>query len=69
VLAKCGQGRKVDVHVRFARSRDAIYLDMCDDQWRAIEVTADGWRVVEPFQTDSFFESVSIQRRQSWPNR
>ena len=35
------------MHVRFARSRDAIYLDMCDDQWRAIEVTAEGWRVVE----------------------
>ena len=44
--AKCGAGPKVDVHVRFARSRDAIYLDMCDDQWRAIEVTKDGWRVV-----------------------
>ena len=46
VLAKCGAGPKVDVHIRFARSREAIYLDMCDDQWRAIEVTADGWRVV-----------------------
>jgi hypothetical protein len=46
VLARCGAGPKVDVHVRFARNRDAIYLDMCDDQWRAIEVTKDGWRVV-----------------------
>ncbi|MBZ5621025.1 MAG: bifunctional DNA primase/polymerase [Acidobacteriia bacterium] len=46
VLAKCGAGPKVDVHVRFARSRDVIHLDMCDDQWRAIEVTKDGWRVV-----------------------
>jgi hypothetical protein len=47
VMAKCGAGPKVDVHVRFARSRDVIYLDMCDDQWRAIEVTKDGWRVVD----------------------
>jgi hypothetical protein len=46
VMAKCGLGSKADVYVRFARSRDAIYLDMCDDQWRAIEVTKDGWRVV-----------------------
>jgi hypothetical protein len=40
-------GPKVDVYVRFARSRDAIFLDMCDDQWRAIEITKDGWRVVD----------------------
>jgi hypothetical protein len=39
-------GQKVDVHVRFARSRDVVYLDMCDDQWRAIKVTKDGWSVV-----------------------
>ena len=46
VLAKCGAGIKADVHVRFARTRDAIFLDMCDDRWRAIEITAAGWRVV-----------------------
>ena len=46
ILAKCGAGPKVDVHVRFARSRDMIYLDMCDDQWRATEISKDGWRVV-----------------------
>ncbi len=46
VLAKCGLGRKVDVHVRFARNRHAVYLDLCDDLWRAVEVTKDGWRVV-----------------------
>jgi hypothetical protein len=38
---------KVDVHVRFARSSDVIYLDMADDEWRAIEVTKDGWRVLK----------------------
>jgi hypothetical protein len=47
VLAKCGAGPKVEVHVRFARTRDAIYLDMCDDKWRVIEITAAGWRVVD----------------------
>ncbi|HEX4133305.1 MAG TPA: hypothetical protein VHY84_01685 [Bryobacteraceae bacterium] len=47
VVAKCSMGPKVDVHVRFARTRDVIYLDMCDDRWRAIEVDASGWRVVE----------------------
>lgn len=47
VVARCGMGPKVDVNVRFARSRNVIFLDMCDDQWRAIEVTKDGWRVVQ----------------------
>jgi hypothetical protein len=46
IAARCSMGPKTDVFVRFARSRDAIYLDMCDEQWRAIEVTKDGWRVV-----------------------
>jgi hypothetical protein len=47
IMARCSMGPKVDVHVRFARSREAIYLDMCDDQWHAIEVTKDGWHVVQ----------------------
>ena len=47
VAAKCGLGSKADVHVRYARNRDAVYLDMADDRWRAIEVTKDGWRVVD----------------------
>jgi hypothetical protein len=40
-------GRKREVHVRFARSSDAIYLDLCDDRWRAVEVTKDDWRIVD----------------------
>jgi hypothetical protein len=47
ILARCSMGPKVDVHVRFSRSRDAIYLDLCDDQWRAVQITADGWQVVK----------------------
>jgi hypothetical protein len=46
ILARCSMGPKVDVHVRFARSRDAIYLDLCNDQWNVVQITADGWRVI-----------------------
>jgi hypothetical protein len=38
---------KADVHVRFTRKPDTIYLDLCDDQWRAVEITARGWRVID----------------------
>lgn len=47
ILARCSMGPKVDVNVRFARSRDVIYLDLCDDQWKAVQITADGWQVVK----------------------
>lgn len=36
------------VFVRVAHTDEAVYLDMADDQWRAIQITAGGWRVVEP---------------------
>jgi hypothetical protein len=46
IRAKCRAGTNSDVHVRFARSRDVIYLDLGDDQWRAVKITAVGWEVV-----------------------
>jgi hypothetical protein len=46
IRAKCRAGTNAEVYVRFARSRDAIYLDLCDDAWRAVKVTAVGWEVV-----------------------
>lgn len=38
---------EVEVHLRFARSGDAYYVDVCDAQWRVIEVSASGNRVLE----------------------
>jgi hypothetical protein len=35
-----------DIHVRVARCDDAIYIDLADDQWRAVEITKAGWRLV-----------------------
>ena len=32
--------------VRVAEHGGRIYIDMADDKWRAIEVDADGWRIV-----------------------
>lgn len=41
------EGPEVEVHLRLARLGDAIWLDLCDQEWRAVEVTSAGWRVVE----------------------
>jgi hypothetical protein len=35
------------VHTRIAGYGEAIYIDLGDPQWRAIEVTKDGWKVVD----------------------
>ena len=33
------------VHLRVATEGDRIYLDLCDPNWRAVEIDADGWRI------------------------
>jgi hypothetical protein len=34
------------VHVRIAEHAGHIYLDLADEQWRAVEIGRDGWRVI-----------------------
>jgi hypothetical protein len=34
------------VHVRIAEHGGHIYLDLADEQWRAVEIGPDGWRVI-----------------------
>jgi len=34
------------VHVRVAECQGRIYLDLADKEWRAVEIGADGWRIV-----------------------
>ena len=35
-----------NVHLRIAEYNDCIYLDLANDQWEAIEVSSDGWRII-----------------------
>jgi hypothetical protein len=41
------EGPERDVHVRVAEFQDHIYLDLGDDTWRAVEIDAAGWRIVD----------------------
>ncbi len=34
------------VHVRVAEHDGAYYLDLADEEWRAVEITPEGWRVI-----------------------
>jgi hypothetical protein len=40
-------GPQRDVFVRRAAPAGKLYLDLCDDRWRAIEIDAGGWRIVD----------------------
>ena len=42
-------GPQLEVAVRTAEQDGCVYIDLCDDEWRAVEVDADGWRIrVDP---------------------
>lgn len=41
------EGTEIDVHLRVAVLDGTVWLDLCDDRWRAVKVTADGWTVVD----------------------
>jgi hypothetical protein len=40
-------GDEHPVYLRAARQGDAYYIDLSGDDWRAVEVRADGWKVVD----------------------
>lgn len=35
------------IHLRVANHRGKLYLDLCDRAWRAVEIDAEGWRLVD----------------------
>ena len=41
------EGSEQNVFLRVGSLDEKMYLDICDEDWRAIEVDADGWRVVD----------------------
>ncbi len=45
-MASCG-GKRAPVFTRRAEQAGKLYLDLCDEAWRAIEIDAYGWRLVE----------------------
>jgi hypothetical protein len=40
-------GKARRVHARVAERDGRIYVDLCDERWRAVEITADGWHIVD----------------------
>ena len=40
-------GEERAIHLRVAEHDGKLYLDLCDPDWRAVEIDADGWRVID----------------------
>src|SRR5699024_1432104 len=40
------RGKKVTIHTRIAETDEAIYIDLCNDDWEAVEIKKDGWKVI-----------------------
>lgn len=40
-------GAALEVHTRVAEHDGAIYLDLCDERWRAVRISRDGWQIVD----------------------
>ncbi len=55
------------VHIRVGGLGGRLYLDLCDDTWRAVEIDADGWRVVDNpeirFRRTSGMKSLPIPEK------
>jgi putative DNA primase/helicase len=42
-----GKGQQYPVFIRMAESQGRVYVDICDEQWRAIECSKNGWTIIE----------------------
>ena len=65
--AKCDfQGEKRSLSLRMAQSDGALWLDLADDQWQAVRITPDGWKVVQ--QPPLLFRRYAPASAQIVPN-
>ena len=60
------EGRCLPLSNRFAYHDGTIYIDLVDERWRVVKVTADGWEVLN---TPGLFRRFSHQRPLPVPER
>ena len=54
-------GRMVDIHTRIAVTQDGYWLDLCNDNWEAVQVNKNGWKIVSGKCVPLFSRSNSMQ--------
>lgn len=60
-------GPERKVHLRVGAQEESLYLDLCDETWRAVKIDADGWRVIDNppirFRRASGMQPLSIPEK------
>ena len=56
----CHDGPEQPVFLRVAPDGENILIDLCDDQWRVVEVTLDGWQILDKSPV-AFIRTGSMQ--------
>ena len=41
------EGKEIETHIRLAEHEDAIYLDLCDAEWRQVKITENDWVIIK----------------------
>lgn len=41
------EGKPEQVFLRLAQVKDKIYIDLCNERWEAVEISAGGWRILK----------------------
>jgi hypothetical protein len=54
-------GEEVEVHIRIAKTDTGYWLDLCNDAWESVQITATGWAVVSGAGTPLFTRSASMR--------
>jgi hypothetical protein len=39
-------GAEMETHIRLAAKDGCIWLDLCDEEWRTVKISAEGWEIV-----------------------
>jgi hypothetical protein len=54
-------GEEFEVHTRIAKTDTGYWLDLCNDAWESVHITATGWIVVSGAGTPLFTRSTSMR--------
>ena len=55
------EGQTCDVFTRIARTAEGYWLDLCNDAWQCVQITAKGWTVVAGERAPLFTRSASMR--------
>ncbi len=67
VAAGINDGPEVQVHTRAAKAADGYFIDLCDEHWRVVHVTARGWKVID--ESPILFVRTTAMRALPVPDR